>query len=372
LELHPTADQILLRDTASRFIAETSPLPEVRRVALSALGYDEPWWRRAVALGWTAPLAPEELGGGSVSGRPVVDLALIAFERGRFVSPGPFVPVNVALAALASSNGRPRTFDDLIARLVAGDAVATLVDGTAEGCRGTVRVSASDGAYLADGGPLPAEAALQAVAFVIVASLEAERALLLIDAEADGVSVSPRECVDLVRRFGTLHLTGARGVVIERVEHAVQRVLDIGAALQLAETVGAIDRVIEFTIEWAFDRHSFGRPLASYQELKHRFADMRTWLEACKATSVAAVHAVAAGTPDASMLTSVAKAYVGEHAPAIVQDCIQMHGGLGVTWEHDLHLYLRRVMLNGATFGSVTEHRRRLGALAVAASTQGE
>ena len=133
--------------------------------------------------------------------------------------------------------------------------------------------------------------------------------------------------------------------------------------LQLAETVGALDRVFEFTLEWAFDRHTFGRPLASYQELKHRIADMQLWLEASKATVVAAVGAVAAQAPEASELVSTAKSYVSEHGPELVQDCVQMHGGIGVTWDHDIHLYLRRVTLNSATYGTARQHRERLAAM---------
>ena len=105
------------------------------------------------------------------------------------------------------------------------------------------------------------------------------------------------------------------------------------------------------TNQWLFDRYSFGRPLASYQALKHRAADMKMWFEASRATTAGAVAAVADRAPDAPKLVSVAKAYVAERAPVMLQDCVQMHGGIGVTWEHDLHLYLRRVALYRAMFG---------------------
>jgi alkylation response protein AidB-like acyl-CoA dehydrogenase len=130
--------------------------------------------------------------------------------------------------------------------------------------------------------------------------------------------------------------------------------------LQCAEMVGAIDRVFQFTVQWAFDRYSFGRPLASYQALKHRFADMKMWLEAAQATANAAAKAVQARGGDAAELVSVAKAYIGQRATDIVQDCVQLHGGIGVTWEHDLHLYLRRVTVDRMTWGTPSEHRRRL------------
>jgi alkylation response protein AidB-like acyl-CoA dehydrogenase len=172
--------------------------------------------------------------------------------------------------------------------------------------------------------------------------------------------------VDLVRRFGSLHLDDvavSASSVVANGDDAVHRCLDISNVLQMAETVGAIDRVFEFTLEWAFDRHTFGRPLASYQELKHRFADMKLWLEASKATVTAAAGAVARGASNASELVSAAKSYVSEHAPELVQDCVQMHGGIGVTWDHDIHLYLRRVTLNSSTYGTARDHRERLATM---------
>ena len=136
--------------------------------------------------------------------------------------------------------------------------------------------------------------------------------------------------------------------------------------LQCAEVVGILDTVLAFTIQWAFDRYSFGRPLASYQALKHRFADMKIWLEACRATTRAAVAAVGARADDADLLASVAKSYLGEHAAPMLQHCVQLHGGIGVTWEHDLHLFLRRVTLYRSMFGTPEEHNLRVYAHAEA------
>ncbi len=116
----------------------------------------------------------------------------------------------------------------------------------------------------------------------------------------------------------------------------------------------------DMTVEWAFDRYSFGRPLASYQALKHRFAAMKTWLEASHAISDEAIAAVSADAPDADDLLSAAKAYIGEYGAELLQECVQLHGGIGVTFEHDLHLYLRRGTLNRALFGTPSEHRLRI------------
>jgi alkylation response protein AidB-like acyl-CoA dehydrogenase len=116
-------------------------------------------------------------------------------------------------------------------------------------------------------------------------------------------------------------------------------------------------------MEWAIDRYSFGRPLASYQEIKHRFADMKMWLDASDALATAAARAVQADAPDADETVSAAAAYIGQYLPELIQDCQQLHGGLGVTYELDLHLYLRRVTVNRSTQGTPAEHRQRIVAL---------
>ena len=145
-----------------------------------------------------------------------------------------------------------------------------------------------------------------------------------------------------------------------RPRRSIDRQSQIAQVLQCAEVVGILQTVFDFTVQWALDRYTFGRPLASYQALKHRFADMKMWLEACRATTAAAVSDVAAGSAGAGLSASIAKSYVGEMAGQIVQACVQMHGGIGVTWEHDLHLYLRRVTLYRSMFGTPEEHNLRV------------
>jgi alkylation response protein AidB-like acyl-CoA dehydrogenase len=128
----------------------------------------------------------------------------------------------------------------------------------------------------------------------------------------------------------------------------------------------------DMTVQWAFDRYSFGRPLASYQALKHRFADMKSWLEASHAASDAAAKAVGTGESDGSEIASAAKAYIGQYGVELAQDCVQMHGGIGVTYEHDLHFFLRRVTLDRLLYGTPADHRRMLGQMQVGRDTVAE
>jgi alkylation response protein AidB-like acyl-CoA dehydrogenase len=174
------------------------------------------------------------------------------------------------------------------------------------------------------------------------------------------------EGIDLVRRFATVSfdnvVLGPEAVLGEVGGAApqIERLFELAVALQCASMVGVTDRVLAFTLAYSFDRYSFGRPLASYQALKHRFADMKLWTEACLGTSAAAARAVDSRSEKAFELVSVAKSYIGDKAPVILQDCVQLHGGIGVTWDHDLHLYIRRVVQDRSLFGTPYDHRERV------------
>lgn len=368
-------EQQLLRETTAKFLDDTCPLAEVRRIAEEEpAGFDREWWRQGAELGWTSMLVPDELGGGCVSGGPLADLCLVAEEMGRRVTPGPLVPTNVVAAAIARS-GSPVHHKQLIG-LLSGETVATWWPGSAlsgfgsSGGRETElrAVRRSDG-YVVEGTTGPVEAAAEADQLLVVARSDEGLVQLLVASGTPGLSTRPAGSIDLVRRFGVLVFDqvevgadaelGGAGTAEADIERQLQDV----AVLQSAEMAGAADRVFEFTVAYAEERFSFGRPLVSYQALKHRFADMKMWLEASHATSSAAARAVDSGSEHASELISVAKAYVGDRAPAILQDCVQLHGGIGVTWEHDLHLYLRRVIQDRSLFGTPSDHRERIAAI---------
>jgi alkylation response protein AidB-like acyl-CoA dehydrogenase len=134
----------------------------------------------------------------------------------------------------------------------------------------------------------------------------------------------------------------------------------LATCLQLAESVGAVDRLSTLLIEYARHRHAFGRPIGGFQALKHRIADITLLVESCKGAADAAVDAVSNDSEDADLLISVAKSDIGDRSIRIAQECTQMFGGIGLTWEHDAHLYLRRVTSNRALLGTPEQHRRRV------------
>ena len=199
---------------------------------------------------------------------------------------------------------------------------------------------------------------------------EAGLTQVLVPADAAGIAIEPLKGVDLSRRYSAVTFDGVR-VPVEAIvgasggaEAAVEQQLRHALVIANAESVGALQAGFDMTVEWSFDRYSFGRPLASYQALKHRFADMKAWLEASHAISDAGAAAVSAHDEDAGELVSAAKAFIGDRGNELLQDCVQIHGGIGVTFEHDLHLFLRRVMVDSAVHGTARDHLLRMADLA--------
>ncbi|SCX33838.1 acyl-CoA dehydrogenase family protein [Mycolicibacterium fluoranthenivorans] len=358
-------EQLLFASTARAFLDKEASLGTVRDLHARAVSFEPGWWQRAAELGWTSLLVPEELGGGSVSGAGVADLALVAEQAGRTVAPGPLHPVSVVLSGLVEA---PDGHTDLIEALVSGETVASWAvyepHRPFEPSSAHTTASRTESGYRIDGVKDRVEAGTQADLFLVVAESDGALRQFLVPADAPGVSVTTQKSVDLVKTYARVQFDGvdidASAVLgsAEQTGAVIERQRQVALILQCAEIVGILDAVLAMTNQWLLDRHSFGRPLASYQALKHRFADMKMWFEACRATTAGAVEAVGARSPEAPMLVSVAKAYVAERAPMMLQDCVQLHGGIGVTWEHDLHLYLRRTVLNRAMYGSPEDHHR--------------
>jgi alkylation response protein AidB-like acyl-CoA dehydrogenase len=281
------------------------------------------------------------------------------------------VPSNIVAAAL-SRWGSDEQKNGALAALLSGDAVGAWCHGapTRPHRLGEVAlevVPTGDGLRLS-GVTGPIEAGARADWLLVTARTDDGLTQVLVPGEAPGVTRRSMEGLDLTRRFATVvfddvELAGTAVVgTLGEAADAVDWQYRVAIAAQLAEMAGAMNRAFDMTVEWSFDRYSFGRPLASYQELKHRFADMKLWLEASHAIADGAARAVEDDERDAWDLLSAGKAYVGHYGVELMHDCVQIHGGIGVTFEHDLHLYLRRMTVDSLQYGSVTEHRERLTA----------
>jgi alkylation response protein AidB-like acyl-CoA dehydrogenase len=365
-------EKALFVSTTQSFLQKEASLSRVRELHAAGISFDPAWWRRAAELGWTGLLVPEELGGGSVSESGVVDLATVAELLGKTVAPGPLYPVSVVLTALAECDDA-QAHAATIESLIAGETVGSWA--VSEPGRGwapldpAVTATQTDAGFRIEGTKDRVEAGAQSGLLLVVARCGSDASGIrqfLVPTDAPGVRVEPQQSVDLVKHYARVHFDGVTVDSSAAVGSAaataalIDRQSQIAQVLQCAEVLGVVQTVFDFTVQWALDRHTFGRPLASYQALKHKFADMKLWLEACRATTDAAVADVGGRSPSASLSASIAKSYVGEMAGQIVQTCVQMHGGIGVTWEHDLHLYLRRVALYRSMFGTPEEHNLRV------------
>jgi alkylation response protein AidB-like acyl-CoA dehydrogenase len=360
-------ERLLFASTTQSFLEKEASLSRLRELHAAGIPFEPDWWRRAAELGWTSLLVPEALGGGSVSGDGVADLALVAELIGKTVAPGPLHPVSTVLAGLVDA---PENHEATIESLVSGEVVASWAvyepGKPWAPLHATVTATSTETGFRIDGVKDRVEAGAESAVFLVTAQADGAVRQFLVPADAPGTRVEPQRSIDMVKSYARIHFDGVEVDTSAAVGSAKQtpaliaRQSQIAQVLQCAEVVGILDTVLDFTIQWGLDRHSFGRPLASYQALKHKYADLKIWFEACRATMNAAVAAVAARSPGADMAVSVAKSYVGEHGPGMLQDCVQLHGGIGVTWEHDLHLFLRRVTLYRSMFGTPEDHNLRV------------
>jgi len=367
-----SSDQDMLRDTTARFLSDRVPLAKLRKDRDHTAGFDPAYWTSGAELGWTMLLVSEEDGGGSVSGNGAVDLSLIAYEFGKHAAPGPLVDCNVVASALSGQTGELQRA--VLQGLLTGADIATSCLGAAPWMQSgsesiTIRRDGDD--VVIDGLVYPVESAAQASYLLVTGMSDTGMTQVLVPAAASGVTIKPLKAIDVTRRFGKVSFAGVRAPASALVgafggaDAEVARQIQVAAVILSAESVGAMDAAFDMTVDWAFNRYTFGRALASYQALKHRFADMKSWLEASHAISDAAAEAVGKGADNAAELASAARSYIGVQGVELAQDCVQMHGGIGVTYEHDLHFFLRRVTLDALLYGTPAEHKRLIAQMQI-------
>jgi alkylation response protein AidB-like acyl-CoA dehydrogenase len=368
LDLPLSEDLDLLRGAAARFAGTEWPVGRLRAAADGGPAAGRAYLRRAAELGWFAALAPEEHGGGTISGTGLRDAAVIALERGRALQPGPFVPMNVVAAALAR-DGTPEQRAEVLPGLTAGTIVATWAAAGPGGGWETgtaIRWATAPGGYALSGTAALVQDAGSADLFLVTAGSDDGMSQFLVPARTPGLSVRPAASIDLSRSFGEVQLTGVRvgaGALVGTpggARAAVEHQLQVACVLTVAETVGTMARDFELALQYSRDRIAFGRPIGSFQAVKHLLADTSLLLEASRTVADAAAGAAGSGGDAGAELASAAKAYVGESAIQLGQNCFQVFAGIGFTWEHDQHLYLRRLTMDAALFGDPAWHRRRL------------
>jgi alkylation response protein AidB-like acyl-CoA dehydrogenase len=362
-------DQRMLQDMIRRFLEDRSPIGALRRLVDSGAQFDGDAWREGAELGWLAMFVPEAFGGMAEASQGVVDAAIVAEELGRVVHAGPYLPASVATFAIAQA-GSDVQRQALLPGLMAGDLIAAWCfagPGVASGIApGGVRAAAAGNGFQLDGIAAYVQDATIADQLLVTTADDGGFSQYLVPAGTAGVTIDPLDALDLGRRLADVRfeqvripadaLLGTAGGAADDFE----RQLQVALVLQCAETIGVTDRALEFTLEWVKQRVAFGRPIGSFQGLKHRLADHATQLEGAKAATAHAAQAVQNKAPDAAIAVSIAKSQCGRFGTEIIRDCLQMHGGIGMTWEHDIHFYLRRAVSNEALWGAPPVHHERL------------
>jgi alkylation response protein AidB-like acyl-CoA dehydrogenase len=338
-------DQLALRDGAREVLERLAPPARVRKVVDGGGGFDVDLWQAMVDQGWTGIEVPEGDGGLGLSS---VEVAVLLEEVGRRVAPAPYLPTVLALRALADAGDTGR-----VERLLGG-AVACAWWTAPERTQLQADGDVLDGVC----GPVPYAPSAE-VAVVTAVDREGE-ALYAVD--LDGRRPAREPAMDLTRELGWLRFDA---VPASRLggRDAVARFLDRGAAFTAAEMLGGAARALELAVEYAKDRVQFGRPIGSFQAVKHRCADMLVDVEGMRSTAYWAAWCIGAADPEASVAASSAKIWCSDASRRVMGSALQVHGGIGFTWEHDLHLYLKRAQLDQVSFGDAGAHRQRLAAI---------
>ncbi len=360
-------EQRRLRDEARRFLEREAPVAYARAMMEDPRGFTDDVWERMAGLGWTALPFPEEHGG---LGQGFVALAILLAEMGRVVSPGPYFSTVVLFGCAVLEAGTEAQRKEVLPGICEGALRGTLAfdEHPARWEPAGVAVEArSDGSagfrllgrkrFVPDG--------LTAQRFVVAARApDGEVGLFLTEPDGRGIEASALASMDATRKVADVAFDGtpARRLgdggwpVIERVLRRAW----VGLA---AEMLGGAERVLEVSVAYAKDRVQFGRPIGSFQAVKHRAADMLLEVESLRSAAYYAAWAVERDHPDASLAASMAKAYASEAAPRVAAGGIQIHGGIGFTWEHDLHLYFKRAKASEAAFGDAAWHRERMAGI---------
>jgi alkylation response protein AidB-like acyl-CoA dehydrogenase len=354
-------NQELLRDSARKFFAGECPMEQVRRLMETDTAYDQALWNKLADQGYTGIIFPEKYGGVALG---KVELILLMEEAGRALLPGPFFST-VALAgstidAVASDEQKEK----YIAPICAGDARSTVavLEAGASWQPEDVKLSATSGKLT--GEKLFVTDAAVADFIVVVA----RNGIFVVEAKAPGMHITPMSSMDLTRKLYAIVFDSTPAEKIGDTS-TLSRGFDIATAALVAEMVGGMQRVLDITLEYAKMRKQFGKPIGMFQAVQHHCADMYLETESSRSAAYYAAWTLEENAPDASVAVSIAKMYASDAAREVGNRGIQVHGGMGFTWENDVHLYYRRAKASETAFGDSTFHRERIARQVIDAGT---
>jgi alkylation response protein AidB-like acyl-CoA dehydrogenase len=353
-----TDDQQAIKRTAREFLEARYPLATVRALAEDERGFTDEQWAELVELSWTGVIVPEELDG---LGLGALELVVIAEEMGYALAPSPWFSTTCAALLLVAA-GSAEQKERWLAPLARGELRGTVavwdehsgwapdhseVEPSPEGTLSCVKIAVPDAAS-AD--------------FLIVSGADGRH--WLIERSADGVLIEPEEAIDPTRKLFRVALSGAPAEPLALAGEALAGAYATIVTLLAAENVGAGQRAMEMAVAYAKDRAQFDRPIGAYQAISHRCAQMLLEIEGSRSLCYWAGWALANEPQTGPRAASMAKSYAGDAGFRVAASALQVHGGIGFTYEHDLHFFLKRAHANAHAFGDSRWHRDRVADLA--------
>ena len=344
--------QQMLKDNARKFFSGECPMDQVRRLMETDTAFDGVLWAKMAEQGYTGIIFPEEYGG---VGLGKVELILFMEEAGRALLPGPFFSTVALAGVVLDALGTTEQKKKYLAPICRGEARSTLamLEASASWDPADVRIAAVNGKLTGEKLFVPDTAAADTILVV------ARNGVFLVDAKAPGITISPMSGMDLARK---LYAVQFKDTPAEKLGETagLSKALDVATAALVAEMVGGMQRVLDLTVEYAKMRKQFGKPIGMFQAVQHQCADMYLETENSRSAAYYAAWALEEHAPDAAVAVSIAKVYASDAGRTVGNRGIQVHGGMGFTWENDVHLYYRRAKASETMFGDATFHRERI------------
>jgi alkylation response protein AidB-like acyl-CoA dehydrogenase len=361
-------EQEMLRQSARQFLETECAMTYVRKMMEDDRGYAEDQWKKMAELGWLGLIIPEEFGGSSLN---MVDLIVVLEEMGRVVMPGPFYATVILGATSLILGGTKAQQQQYLPKIADGSLKATLaqVEESGRWDAPGIMMPATKTASGFDlsGTKLFVHDAHNADLLIVPArtSGKGEKGitLFLVDAKAPGVKVTLLKTMDQTRKLCEVNfdkVVVGKDAVLGKVGAGwsmLDRVVDRAKVAMCGEMCGGAQKVLEMSVEYAKVREQFGRPIGSFQAIQHKCANMMVQVESSKSATYYAAWAVANDVPEAHLAACMAKAYCSDAYRMVSGEGIQIHGGIGFTWEHDMHIYFKRAKGSEVTFGDATWNR---------------
>ena len=366
-----TETQRVLKNSAREFFSAECPIGEVRRLMETGTAYDAALWQKMAQQGWTGIIFGEEYGG---LGLGLVEMAVALEEMGRALLPGPYLSTVLAGVAIDAA-GNPAQKRKYLSRISMGEARATLALLEASACwePDAIQLAARPtlSGFALNGHKMFVPDAGAADFLVCAARCAAELGLFIVPRGAPGLTITPLAAIDGTRKLDRVEFSGVQVAengflaIGDSALRALERSLAVGAAALAAEMVGGMQRVMEIAVDYAKTRKQFGKPIGQFQAVQHLCADMLLLTESSRSAAYYAAWALQEQAPEAAVAVSIAKAYASDAYREVGNRGIQVQGGMGFTWENNVHLYYKRAKASEIQFGDATYHRERIARLVI-------